>query len=259
MKPQVVAWHLASHLRDDAIVCGDSGTVTTWQARMRLRGEQKFSFSGTLCSMMAALPYAIGAQVAFPDRQVIAFTGDGSLSMMMGDLVTLAQHKLPVKLVVLKNNTLGLIKWEQMIFLGNPEYGVDLHPVDFCKVAEGCGARAVHIEDPERCGRQIADALAMDGPVLVEAMVDPLEPPQPPKITWQQTKNLASAMARGEANRAPIGLTIGRDMVEEFAFAESPMGIGGRLVEALTGYKPGAPPQPKKRGGSRKGRKHGRE
>lgn len=253
MKPQVVGWHLARSLKDDAIICGDSGTVTTWAGRMQLRGNQLFSFSGTLCSMMAALPYAIGAQTAFPDRQVVAFTGDGSLSMMMGDFVTLAQHKLPVKVVVLKNNTLGLIKWEQMIYLGNPEYGVDLYPIDFVKVAEGCGARGVHIEDPTRCGDQLRHALAMDGPVLIEAVVDPLEPPQPPKITWRQSRNLASAMAHGEVNRTPIGLTIGRDMVEEFPFAESPMGVGGRLVEALTGYKPGG------KSGSKRGKKKGEE
>jgi len=144
-----------------------------------------------------------------------------------------------VKVVVLKNNTLGLIKWEQMIYLGNPEYGVDLFPIDFVKIAEACGGRGVRIEDPERCRAQLRDALAMDGPVLIEAVGDPLEPPQPPKITAEQRRHLAEAMARGEVNRVPIGLTIGRDLVEEFAFAQSPMGIGGRLAEALTGFKPG--------------------
>jgi pyruvate dehydrogenase (quinone) len=127
MKPQVVAWQLQEALADDAILCGDSGTVTTWAARMRLRRGQRFSFSGTNCSMAAALPYAIGAQIAYPDRQVVGFTGDGSLTMHLGDLATLVQEHLPVKLVVLKNNTLGLIKWEQMVFIGNPEYGRGLH------------------------------------------------------------------------------------------------------------------------------------
>ncbi|HJT06364.1 MAG TPA: thiamine pyrophosphate-dependent enzyme [Stellaceae bacterium] len=240
MKPPVVAWHLAALLDEDAILTGDSGTVTTWAGRMRLRGSQRFSFSGTLCSMAAALPYAIGAQVAFPDRQVVAFTGDGSLSMMLGDFATLAQHKLPVKLVVLKNNTLGLIKWEQMIYLGNPEYGVDLYPIDFVKMAEACGARGVRIDDPARCGDQLREALAMDGPVLVEAIVDPLEAPLPPKITAEQRRHLAQSLAQGEVNRVPIGLTIGRDMVEEFGFAQSPMGLGGRVAEALSGLKPGS-------------------
>jgi pyruvate dehydrogenase (quinone) len=151
-------------LRDDAIVCGDSGTVTSWQARLRLRRGRMFSFSGTNCSMAAALPYAIGAQTAFPDRQVVAFTGDGSLSMQMGDLATLFQEKLPVKLIVLKNNVLGLIKWEQMVFIGNPEYGVDFAPIDFVKVAEACGAKAVHIEDAARCEEQLREALAFEGP-----------------------------------------------------------------------------------------------
>lgn len=138
MRPQVLSWNLGQLLEDDAILTGDSGTVTTYAARTKLRGTQKFSFSGMLCSMAAGLPYAIGAQMAFPTRQVVAFTGDGSLSMMMGDLATLAQYKLPIKILVMKNNTLGLIKWEQMIFLGNPEYGVELSPIDFVKVAEGC-------------------------------------------------------------------------------------------------------------------------
>ena len=115
MKPQVAGLASATTCSIDAIVCGDSGTVTTWIARMQLRARQRFCFSGTMCSMMAALPYAIGAQAAYPDRQVVAFTGDGSLTMMMGDLATLVQEQLPVKVIVIKNNTLGLIKWEQML------------------------------------------------------------------------------------------------------------------------------------------------
>ncbi|HJT86703.1 MAG TPA: thiamine pyrophosphate-dependent enzyme [Bryobacteraceae bacterium] len=233
MDPQVVAWNLSELLEDDAIVTGDSGTVTTWIARMMLRKNQRFSFSGTLCSMAAGLPYAIGAQAAFPGRQVVAFTGDGSLSMMMGDLATLAQHRLPVKLIVIKNNVLGLIKWEQMVFLGNPEYGVELAPVDFVKVAEGCGLRAVHIEDPKRCREQLQQALAMEGPVVIEAVVDPHEPPEPPMVTAEQTRHLAEALARGDVNRTPIGLTIGHDLVEEFAFASSPYGFLERAKEKL--------------------------
>src|ERR687885_483085 len=183
MKPQVVAWHLARALADDAIVCGDSGQVTYWVTQMMLRADQRFVYSGTNCSMAAALPYAIGAQTAFPDRQVIAFTGDGSLTMQMGDLATLMQEELPVKVVVLKNNTLGLIKWEQMVFIGNPEFGVDFAPVDFVKIAEGCGARAFHISDPADCREQLRDALAQPGPALIEAVVDENEPPLPPKVT----------------------------------------------------------------------------
>jgi pyruvate dehydrogenase (quinone)/pyruvate oxidase len=159
MKPQVPLWHLHELLTDDAIVCGDSGTVTTWVARWKLRGQQQFSFSGTMCSMMAAVPYAIGAQSAYPDRQVIAYTGDGSMTMMLGELATIAQHNLPIKVIVNKNNTLGLIKWEQQIFLGNPEFGVGFNDVDFVKIAEGCGLRGIRIDDPSRCRDQLAEAL----------------------------------------------------------------------------------------------------
>lgn len=233
MKPQVVTWNLAKLLDDDAIICGDSGTVTTWQARLRLRRGQLFSFSGTNCSMAAALPYAIGAQTAFPGRQVVAFTGDGSLSMQMGDLVTLCQEQLPVKLIVIKNNVLGLIKWEQMVFIGNPEYGVDFHPIDFVKVAEACGAKGVHIEDPARCEQQLRDALALDGPVVIECVVDPNEPPLPAKITSEQAKALAEALARGEESRTQIGLTIGRNLIEEWSSGASPYGVIERVREKV--------------------------
>ncbi|HEU5018004.1 MAG TPA: thiamine pyrophosphate-dependent enzyme, partial [Pseudolabrys sp.] len=224
MCPQVVSRHLPELLADDAIICGDSGTVTTWQARMELRAGQRFSFSGTMCSMMAALPYSIGAATAFPGRQVVAFTGDGSFTMMMGDFATLVQYDLPVKVIVMKNNTLGLIKWEQMLYLGNPEYGVDLKPVDFVKVAEACGARGVRIEEPERCREQLKEALALPGPAVIECIVDPLEPPWPPVITSDEQKKLVTAMARGEVNRTPIGLSIGRHAVQEFDFSASPFG-----------------------------------
>ncbi len=233
MKPQVVAWNLAKLLRDDAIVCGDSGQVTTWITQMRMRAGQRFSYSGTNCSMAAALPYAIGAQTAFPDRQVVAFTGDGSLSMQMGDLATLFQERLPVKLIVMKNNTLGLIKWEQMVFLGNPEFGVDFAPIDFVKVAEGCGAHAVHIEDPGRCEEQLREALSLDGPVVIEAVVDANEPPLPPKITADQAKKMAAALRRGEEDRQRIGLTIGRSMVAERGQPASPYGVLARAREKV--------------------------
>jgi len=234
MKPQVPLWHLHELLTDDAIVCGDSGTVTTWIARWKLRKQQRFSFSGTMCSMMAALPYAIGAQSAYPDRQVIAYTGDGSMMMMMGELATLAQENLPVKVIVNKNRTLGLIKWEQQIFLGNPEYACNFNDVDFVKVAEGCGLRGVRIDDPARCRDQLAEALELDEPVLIECVTDPNEPPHPPQVTREQTKLFAEALARGEEHRKQIALTVGRDMLKEADFAASPYGIPARIKQKLT-------------------------
>jgi pyruvate dehydrogenase (quinone)/pyruvate oxidase len=164
---------------------------------------------------------------------VVALVGDGSMSMMMGDLVTLAQHGLPVKIIVIKNNTLGLIKWEQMVFLGNPEYGVDLAPIDFVKVAEACGCTGIRIDDPRKCHAHLREALAHKGPVVVEAVTDPLEPPQPPEITRDQEKKLAKALARGEESRVRIGLTIGRQFLQEADYSQSPLGFVARAKEKL--------------------------
>jgi pyruvate dehydrogenase (quinone)/pyruvate oxidase len=235
----VPLWHLHELLTDDAIVCGDSGTVTTWVARWKLRKQQKFSFSGTMCSMMAALPYSIGAQAAYPGRQVVAYTGDGSLMMMMGELATLAQEQLPVKLIVNKNRTLGLIKWEQQIFLGNPEYGCDFNDVDFVRVAEGCGVRGVRIDDPARCRDQLAEALELDEPVVIECVTDANEPPHPPQVTTEQTKLFAEALARGEEHRKQIALTVGRDMLTEADLPASPYGVPARIARKVGDILPG--------------------
>ncbi len=152
--------------------------------------------------------------------------------MMMGDLVTLAQYNLPVKLFVLKNNTLGLIKWEQMIYLGNPEYGVDLKAIDFVKVAEACGAKGFRIEDPKKCKQQIKEALATDGPVVVECLADPNEPP---KATKAEMKHLTEALARGERDRGRISLTIARQAMDESLFPASDYGALARVKDKLFG------------------------
>jgi pyruvate dehydrogenase (quinone)/pyruvate oxidase len=238
IKPDAIPHHLSKALADRAILTGDSGTVTTWAARTNLRRGQMFSFSGTMCSMMAALPYAIGAQVAYPDRQVVALTGDGSLTMMMGDLATLAQYRLPVKVVVMRNDVLGLIKWEQMAFLGNPQYGVELAPVDFVRVAEACGLKGVRIEDPNRVGEQITDALAAEEPAVIEAVVDPNDMPMTPTITTEHAKGLAWCLARGEPNRERIALTMSRVLAREMEYASSPAGVVTRAKDRLADKLP---------------------
>jgi pyruvate dehydrogenase (quinone)/pyruvate oxidase len=237
MKPQVAARAVNDALEPDAIVCGDSGTVTTWAARqIKVRGEQLFSFSGTNCSMAASLPYAIGAQAAFPDRQVVVFTGDGSLTMQLGDVLTAVQHHLPIKIVVAKNDVLGLIKWEQMVFLGNPEYGVNFAPMDFVKFAEACGARGVHIEDPATCADQMRDALAADGPVIIECVVDQHEPPMPAKVKTKQVKALAQALRQGTPNRNRIALQMVKDVLDESSFEASPGGfIPDKVGQVVSG------------------------
>lgn len=216
MKPQVVAWELGQRLRDDAIVVSDSGTITTWWARyIKARAGQMFSLSGNLATMAVGLPYAIAAQLAYPDRQVVAMVGDGGFSMLMAEFATAVKYNLPIKVVVIKNNTLGMIKWEQMVFLGNPEYGCELQPIDFAAFARACGGTGVTIDDPALCGEVLDHALSHPGPVLIEAVVDPFEPPMPPKITREQAVNFAKSLVRGEPNRERIALTVLSDKVRE--------------------------------------------
>ncbi|MGN6057243.1 MAG: thiamine pyrophosphate-dependent enzyme [Sphingomicrobium sp.] len=216
MKPQVVTHELNKLLDDDAIVITDSGTITAWTARhVDMRGSMQFSCSGTLATMACGLPYAIGASIAYPKRQVVAVIGDGSAAMLMGDFVTLRKYNLNAKIIVIKNNALGQIKWEQMVFLGNPEFGCELEPIDFAKVAEGVGIGAVTIDDPARCAEQLREALATPGPCLIEAVVDPYEPPFPPSIALKQAKNMAEALARGTPHAMKTALTLASDTVRE--------------------------------------------
>jgi pyruvate dehydrogenase (quinone)/pyruvate oxidase len=120
-----------------------------------------------------------------------------------------------VKVIVVKNNTLAQIKWEQMVFLGNPEYGCELQPIDFAAVARACGGVGYTVEDPSQCGRVLDEALAQKGPVIVEAVVDPFEPPMPPYVTRDQAFKFAKSLARGEPNRTKIALTVMADKVRE--------------------------------------------
>ena len=209
MKPQRVAAELGRRLPHDAIVTCDSGTIATWWARhIPVRRGQMHSLSGNLATMANGLPYAIAAQVAYPDRQCVAFVGDGGFSMLMAEFSTCVKYRLPVKVVVVKNNTLGQIKWEQLVFLGNPEYGCELEPIDFAAFARACGGTGFTIEDPATCGDVLDQALATAGPVIVEAVVDPFEPPMPPKATAAQAIKLAEALVRGEPDREKILATI---------------------------------------------------
>jgi pyruvate dehydrogenase (quinone) len=216
MKPQVVVHALGPLLEDDAILICDCGTNTAWTARyVELRGEQSFSCSGTLATMACALPYAIGAAAAWPGRQIVAVVGDGGLSMLMGDLVTLRKYGFDVKLIVLKNDMLGMIEWEQLAELGNPHFGVALEPIDFAGVARACGLRGVRIEQPALCADQLRDALAAPGACVIEAVVDPNEPPLPAGLDLKRGLHLAKALFRGTKGGGDIARAVGRDVVRE--------------------------------------------
>lgn len=218
IKPQVIARHVNDLLADNAIVTTDSGTITTWAARhIKIRRGMSFSCSGNLATMAPGMPYANGAQVAFPDRQVVAFVGDGGFTMLMMEFVTAVKHKLPIKVIIIKNNTLGQIKWEQMVFLGNPEYGVELQPIDFVQFASACGGVGFRCEKPDEVRPALEAAFAANGPALVEAVVDPFEPPQPARATFTQALHMAEALARGEPHRGRIALTLFRDKIKDFS------------------------------------------
>jgi len=216
MRPQVLAHQLGQRLRRDAIVACDSGTVTTWWARhIEVSAGQMHTVSGNLASMGCGLPYAIAAQIAYPSRQVVAFVGDGGFSMLMAEFATCVKYGLPVKVVIVKNNTLGQIKWEQMVFLGNPEYGCDLHPIDFALFAKACGGQGFTIEDPRDVGPVLEETLATPGPVIVQGVVDPFVPPMPAKVTAEQALHFGQSLLRGEPNRTRIALTVLADKVRQ--------------------------------------------
>jgi pyruvate dehydrogenase (quinone) len=216
LKPQVIADTLNDLLADTAIISTDSGTITTWVARhIQMKRGQMFSCSGNLATMAPGLPYAIAAKIAYPDRQSVAFVGDGGFTMLMGEFATAVKYRLPIKVVIVKNNVLGMIKWEQMVFLGNPEYGVSLEPIDFVRFAEACGGIGFRCERPDEVRGALEAMMLADGPALCEAIVDPFEPPMPPKVKASQALHMAEALARGEPNRGRIALTLFRDKVTD--------------------------------------------
>jgi pyruvate dehydrogenase (quinone) len=216
MKPQAVTHTLNKLLNDDAIVSSDSGTIATWTARyVDIRGTMQFSLSGSLATMANGLPYSIGAAVAYPGRQVVCVVGDGGLTMLMGEIATLVKYKLQVCVIVIKNNVLGQIKWEQMILEGNPEFGVELEPIDFAMVATACGAKGYTIERPQDAEQVLREALAHRGPTVVQAVVDPNEPPMPGKITTEQALKFAKSLVRGQKDAVGIIKTVLEDKIRE--------------------------------------------
>ena len=205
LSPGRLARDFGVRLADDAIVAWDSGHNTGVLARyVQSRADQRFAGSGMMATMGCAVPYAIAAALAYPGRQVVAFTGDGGMSMLLGELATVIRYRLPIKIVVMKNNTLGQIKWEQLMFLGNPEYECDLQPIDFALVAQAMGFTAFKVNQAEQCGRVLDEAFACEGPVLVEATVDPNEPLLPPKRMPKYVENLEKALDRGTAGATEI-------------------------------------------------------
>jgi len=194
--PQYVARLLDQLATEDAVFTCDVGTPTIWAARyLTMNGKRRIIGSFTHGSMANALPQAIGAQVSYPGRQVISMSGDGGFAMLMGDLLTLKQHGLPVKLIVFRNDSLAFVELE-MKAAGILDFGTDLRNPDFAKIAEGAGLLGLKAETPDQVEPAIAQALKHDGPALVEVLVSRQELSMPPTITLEQAKGFSLFMMK---------------------------------------------------------------
>jgi pyruvate dehydrogenase (quinone) len=189
--PQYVARVLDELAAQDAVFSCDVGTPTIWAARyLKMNGKRRLLGSFTHGSMANALPQAIGVQASYPGRQVISMSGDGGLAMLLGDLLTLRQHELPVKLIVFKNNSLAFVELE-MKSAGFLDFATDLHNPNFAKLAEAAGLLGLSAETPGQVAPMIAQALKYDGPALVEIPVSRQELSMPPTITYEEAKGFS--------------------------------------------------------------------
>jgi len=212
LTPGKLAHELGVRLADDALIAWDSGHNTGVLARyIPARSAQAFSGSGMMATMACSVSYAIAAALAFPGRQVVAFTGDGGLAMLLGELATIVRYRLPIKIVVMKNNSLGQIKWEQLMFLGNREFECDLTPIDFAAAAQAFGIAGFRTASPEDCAEVLDEALAWEGPALVEATVDPYEPLLPAKRIEKYAANLDKALHEGTRDAEQISAALARE------------------------------------------------
>jgi pyruvate dehydrogenase (quinone) len=215
--PQYVVSCLDRLATDDAVLTCDSGTIATWAARhWTIRGDRQFYLSGNLATMAPGLPYAIGIQHAFPGRQVIAYVGDGGFAMLMAEFLTAVRADLPVKVVINNNSSLGQILWEQMV-LGYPEHGVRYQPpaADFGAWATACGGFGAKVTEAGGVETAIREALAFDGPAIVDVDVDPNEPPLPGKVSYEQAKKFAAAWLRGQPHKSSIATTLFKDKISQ--------------------------------------------
>ncbi|WP_026551156.1 pyruvate dehydrogenase [Arthrobacter sp. H20] len=199
--PEYAASLLDQVAANDAVFTADTGMCNVWTARyINPLGTRRLIGSYLHGSMANALPQAIGAQSAYPGRQVISVSGDGGLSMLMGELLTAVAHQLPVKVVVFNNATLGMVKLE-MLVEGLPDYGVDVPETNYAAIARAMGFHAVRIEDPREIEGAYRDAFAHKGPSLVELVTDPNALSIPPKITGGQVIGFATAISKVVLNK----------------------------------------------------------
>jgi pyruvate dehydrogenase (quinone) len=195
LKPQRVVKAFGDRMPANAILATDSGQNTELAARhIDIKAGQDFAVSGSLASMACGLPYAIAAGIAFPGRPVFAVVGDGGLAMQLGEFSTAVRYKIPLKLLVIKNNMLNQIAWEQMMFLGNPQFACELQPIDFAMAAQAMGGIGYSVTRPEDVEGVLDAAFAAEGPVIIEAVVDAYEPMLPPRMPEEYRKNMRAAL-----------------------------------------------------------------
>jgi pyruvate dehydrogenase (quinone) len=194
--PQYLARLISERAADDAVFTFDVGTPTIWAARyIAMNGRRRLVGSLVHGSMANAMPQAIGAQAAQPGRQVISLSGDGGFTMLMGDLITLTQMKLPVKVVIVNNGVLGFVALE-MKASGFVETGTDLQNPDFAAMARAMGIHAVRAEDPGELAGAIEQVLAYDGPALLDVVTAKQELSMPPTIELEQVKGFSLWLIR---------------------------------------------------------------
>lgn len=194
--PEFVAATLDELADEDAVFTVDTGMCNVWGARyITPNGKRRLFGSWHHGSMANALPQAIGASMAFPDRQVISMSGDGGLGMLMGELLTVKLHDLNTKILVFNNSSLGMVKLE-MLVEGLPDHGTDHEDVDYAAIAHGVGIGSMRITDPKKLKKQLAEALATPGPMLIDVVTDPDALSMPPKISAQQIRGFATASTK---------------------------------------------------------------
>jgi pyruvate dehydrogenase (quinone) len=224
VNPQLVAWELSPRLPDRAIITSDSGSCANWFARdLKMRRGMTASLSGGLASMGAAVPYALAAKYAHPDRPVIALVGDGAMQMNnMAELITAAKYwrdwKDPRFIVcVFNNEDLNQVTWEQRIINGDPKFEASqrIPNVSYSRFAELIGLSGIYVDSPQLLGSAWEQALASEMPVVLEVKTDPEVPPLPPHVTLQQAKNFSLALMKGDPNESGVIKGAARQMLEK--------------------------------------------
>ncbi|HET9125309.1 MAG TPA: thiamine pyrophosphate-requiring protein [Solirubrobacteraceae bacterium] len=224
INPQLVFSELNERLPDNCILTSDSGSATNWWARhLRIRQGMKAALSGTLATMCPAVPYALAAKFAYPDRPVIASIGDGAMQML-GNLALIDLHRYEERwsnkqciVLVLHNNDLNQVTWEQRVMAGDPKLQASqvLPDFNFARYAEVVGAKGIRVERPEQIGSAWDEALAHEGLVVYEAITDPEVPPLPPHIKFEQAEKLAKALP-GDPHTGRIITQAMKGKLEEF-------------------------------------------